>query len=98
MEASESLTIECRTDEILTILGINPQGARKGIREDMLVDTEGFGHLNDEDAEGIQAACGGYTKKTLVNGRFVVTRIHFTISSQQNGKEHFTISTLKDGK
>ena len=41
----------------------------------MLTEPEGTRNLNDEDAEGIQAACRGYTKRTLANGRFVVTRV-----------------------
>ena len=41
----------------------------------MLTEPKGIRHLNDKDAEMIQAACGGYAKRTLANGRFVVTRI-----------------------
>ena len=54
--------------------GINTQGSRKGTQEDTLKEPEGIGHLNDEDAEGIQSACGGYAKRTLANETFVVTR------------------------
>ena len=57
------------------MLGINTQGERNGIQEDMLTEPEGIGHLNDEDAEGIQAARGGYVKITLANGIFVVMRV-----------------------
>ena len=57
------------------MLGINTQVARNVIQEDMLTEPEGIGHLNDEDAEGFQAACGGYTKRTRANGILVVTRI-----------------------
>ena len=96
MEASEEPTIKWTTDNILTVLGINTQGARNGIQEDMLTETEGIRNLNDEDAEGTQSACGGYTNRTLANGRFVVMRVHFTISPQQNGKEHFIISPQKN--
>ena len=98
MEASEAPPIEWTTDEIIMILGINKQGARNGIQEDMLTETKGIGHLNDEDAEGIQEACGGYSKKTVANGIFVITRIHFINSSRKNGKERFTISTQQNGK
>ena len=41
------------------ILGINTQGARHGIQEDMLTEHKGITHLNDEDAERIQAASRG---------------------------------------
>ena len=71
----EAQPIEWTTEKILIMLGINTQGAKNGIQEDMLTETEGIGHLNDKDAERIQAACGGYTNITLVNGRFVVTRV-----------------------
>ena len=75
MEASEAPPIEWTTDEVLTILGINTQWARNDIQEDMLMEPKVIGHLNDEDTEGIQAACGWYAKRTLVNGIFVVTRV-----------------------
>ena len=75
MEASYAPPIEWKTDEINTMLGINTQGARNGIQEDMLTETEVIVHLNDEDAEGIQASCGGYAKRTLANARFVVMRV-----------------------
>ena len=55
MEASEAPPIEWKTDQILRLLGINTQGARNSIQEDMLTEPEGIRHLNDEDAEGIQA-------------------------------------------
>ena len=57
MEESEAPPIEWITEEILTMLGINTQGARNGIQEYMLTEPEGIRHLNDEDAEGIQVAC-----------------------------------------
>ena len=39
------------------------------------MESEGIRHLNDEDVEGIQEACGGYANRTLANGIFVVTRV-----------------------
>ena len=75
MEAPEALPIECTTDKILKILGINTQGTRNGTQEDTSTESEGIGHLNDEDAEKIQAACGGYVNRTLTNGVFVATRV-----------------------
>ena len=78
MEASEAPPIECTTDKILTMLGINTQGAKNGIQEGMLTEPERIGHINGEDAEGIQAACVGYTKRTLDYGRFAVTRVQQT--------------------
>ena len=57
------------------MLGINTQGARNSIQEDMLTEIKGIGHINDEDAEGIQAACGRYAKINIANGRFVVMRV-----------------------
>ena len=75
MEASEAPPIKWKTDKILTMLGINTQGATSGIQKDMLTEPEVTVHLNDEDAEGIQVACGGYSKRKLANGRFVVTRV-----------------------
>ena len=78
MEASEAPPIEWTNEKTLTMLGINTQGSINCIQEDMLTEPEGIKHLDDEDAEGIQAACGGYAKITPANGRFVVTRVHFT--------------------
>ena len=98
MEASEVPPIEWTTDQILTVLGIITQGVRNGIQEYMLTEYEGIGHLNDESVEGIQAACRRYTKRNLADGRFVVTRLHFTISPQNNVKDHFTISPQQNGK
>ena len=49
MEAPEAPSIEWTTDKIFTMLGINTQGARNGIQEDMLTETKGIVHLNDED-------------------------------------------------
>ena len=57
------------------MLGINPKRARYGIKEEMLAETKGIGHLNDKYEEGIQAACGGYFNRTLTNGIFLVTRV-----------------------
>ena len=73
------------------MLGINTQGARNGIQENRLTEPKGIGQLNDEYTEGIQASCRGYAKITLANGIFSVMRANFTILTQQNGKEHFTI-------
>ena len=73
MEVSEAPPIEWTTDEILTMLGINTQGSRNCTQEDMLMELKGIRHFNDEDAEVIQAACGGYSNRTLVNGIFLVT-------------------------
>ena len=67
MDASEAPPIAWTTDKILTMLGINTQGARNGIQEDMLTAPKGIGHLNDEYAEGIQTACRGYAKRTLAD-------------------------------
>ena len=75
MEEPEAPPIKQTTEKILTMFGINTQGARNFIQEDMLTEPKGIGHLNDEDAERIQAACGGYAKRTLANGRFLVTRV-----------------------
>ena len=71
----EAPPIEWTTDKILTMLGINTQGARNDTQEEILTEPEGIEHINDEDTEGIQAACVGYSKKTLTNGRFVVTKV-----------------------
>ena len=75
MEASEAPPIKCTTEKTLTVLVINTQGPRNGIEEDILMETEGIRHLNDEDEEGIQASCGGYAKRTLENGRILVMRV-----------------------
>ena len=75
MEASEAPLIEWEIDEILTMLGIKTKGARNSIQKDMLTEPEGIGHINDEYAEEIQAACEGYAKRTPANGIFVVTRV-----------------------
>ena len=75
MEAPEALPIECTTDKILKILGINTQGTRNGTQEDTSTESEGIGHLNDEDTDKIQAACRGYANRTLTNGIFVATRV-----------------------
>ena len=98
MEASEAPLMGWNADEILTMLGINTQGSRNGIQEDMLTEPEGIIHLNDEDVEGIQAACGGYAKRTLTNVKVLVMRVHFIITPQKNGKGNITISPQKNGK
>ena len=90
MEASEALPIEWTTDKILRMLGINTQRARNGIQEDMLTKPERIGHLNDEDAKEIQAACREYFNRTLTNGRFVFMRIHFTKEKWKIAFHHFT--------
>ena len=41
----------------------------------MLTEPERIRHLNDEDTEGTQRACGGYSKRSLANGIFLVTRV-----------------------
>ena len=75
MDASEAPPIKWTTNEILKILGLNTKGEINGIQEDMLMEPKGIRNLNGEDAEGIQVACVGYTKRNLVNERFVVTRV-----------------------
>ena len=57
------------------MLGINTQGARNSIQEDMFIEPKGIGYLNNEDTEGIQAACGGYSKRTIANGKFLLMRV-----------------------
>jgi len=68
-------TTTLTTIEILTMIGIGQENTQEGIREDMMTEPEGIGHLIDEDAEGIQAACSGYAKRTPAARRFVVTRV-----------------------
>jgi len=41
------------TIEILGLIGITTAQATNAIRDDMLTEPEGIGHLNHEDAEGI---------------------------------------------
>ena len=57
------------------MLGINTQGSINGIQSEMLTEPKGIGHLNDEDAEGIQAERGGYADITLTNRIFIVMRV-----------------------
>ena len=63
------------TIQILTWCGIAIAGARNGLQEDMLSQPEGIGHLNDETAKGIQAACHEYSKRPTVGQRFIVNRV-----------------------
>ena len=44
----------------------------------MLTKPGVIGKLDDEDVEDIEAACRGYTKRTLANGIFLVTRVQKT--------------------
>ena len=60
------------TIEILGLIGIT--SATNAIRDDMLTEPEGIGHLNDEDAKGIQMACSAYAKRPTAT-RFTVTRV-----------------------
>ena len=60
------------------MLGINTQEEENWIQEDMLPEPEAIGHLNDDDAEGIQAAHRGYANRTIANGSFVFTRVQQT--------------------
>ena len=62
------------TIEILGLIGITTAQATNAIRDDMLTEPEGIGHLNDEDAEGIQSACSAYAKRPTAT-RFTVTRV-----------------------
>ena len=41
----------------------------------MLSPPEGIRHLQDEDADGIQSACSGYSRRTASNGKFNVIRV-----------------------
>ena len=68
-------TVPLTTIEILAVLGINEFLARDRICDDMMIDPEGIGHLNVEDAEGIQSACSEYSKRTTAARRFTVTRV-----------------------
>lgn len=63
------------TIQLLTMCGINSEEARNGIRDDMMTAPGGIGHLNEEDADGIHAACSTYAKRTIANGRFNVNRV-----------------------
>ena len=60
------------TIEISTMLGINEVLARDITRDYMITDTKAIGHLNAEDAEGIQSAFSGYAKRNPVARRFMV--------------------------
>ena len=69
------MAVNATTIQILTWCGIAIAGARNGLQEDMLSQPEGIGHLNDETAKGIQAACQEYSKRPTVGQRFIVNRV-----------------------
>ena len=47
------------------MLGMNIQGARNGLQEEMFTEPKVIRHKYDEDAEGIQATYRRYDKRTL---------------------------------
>ena len=55
------------------MLGINKVLERDVICDDMMTYSEGSGHLNVEDAEGIKLACSGHAKRNPEARRFMVT-------------------------
>ena len=69
-------TVQLKTIEILTILGINEVLARDGICDDTMKDPEVIGYLNVKYIEGIKSACSGYAKRYPAARRFTVTRVH----------------------
>ena len=69
-------TVSLKTIEILTMLGINEGLKRDVICDDMMTDPKVIGHLNIEEAEGIQLACIGYSKMNPAARKFMGTRVH----------------------
>ena len=63
------------TQEVLVLCGIIDQTVIHGLIEDMLSLPKEIMHLQDEDADGIQSACSGYTRRTILNGNFTVSRV-----------------------
>ena len=57
------------------MLGINKQGTINSIQEYMVMELKETGHLNGDDAEGIQSAYGGHANRTLANGIFIFMRV-----------------------
>ena len=68
-------TVSLTTIEILTMLGINEVLARDITRDYMITDTKAIGHLNAEDAEGMQTACSGYANRNPAERILTVTQV-----------------------
>ena len=63
------------TQEVLVLCGIDDSTVINGLIQDMLSPLEGIRHLQDEDADGIQSACSGYSRRTALNGNCNVSRV-----------------------
>ena len=63
------------TKEVLVLCGINDPTVINGIIEDMLSYPIVIMHLQDEDADRLQSACSGYPRRTILNGKFTVSRV-----------------------
>ena len=61
--------------EILALCGINDSTFINGIIEDMLSSPEGIMHQQYEDTDGIQSVCSGYARRTISNGKLIVSRV-----------------------
>ena len=59
--------------QILTWIGLDTVRKRNGVTTDLL-HPDGLVHLNNENAEGIKAACTSYTK-FVTNVRFSLSRV-----------------------
>ena len=63
------------TQEVLVLCGIDDSTVVNGLIQDMLSPPEVIKHLQDEDAEGIQSSCSGYSRRTASNEKFTVNRV-----------------------
>ena len=63
------------TQEVLVLCVINDPTVINGIIEEMLSSPEGIMQLQDEDDDRIQSACSGYARRTILNGKFTVSRV-----------------------
>ena len=59
--------------DLLTWIGLNTARKCTGVEDDLL-SPNGLVHLKDETADGIIAACNGYTKRQTA-ARFTITRV-----------------------
>ena len=63
------------TEEVLVLCGIDDSTVINGLIQYMLSPPEVIRHLQDEDADGIQSACSGYSRRTASNGKFTISRV-----------------------
>ena len=61
--------------QLLTWIGLNNYQKRDSVTSDFISAPEGLAHLITKDADGIDAGCHNYQKKSIVRERFTMNKI-----------------------